>query len=223
MIIVSRAAKQSKHVTAGHPLQLRLSEWSELSARLLAPLNIRFPIWSGVPFLTKPLILSTESAIAKLWPWAAPETQHRTSKRMQIKDVVATDAWDQDWAAACCDEPRVRYVVTKQSCGIAEKAKRRQSAGIIDLVVCITDREVRSLDEGHCCDLCPHIECPLVKRIGAPLTILLATRRTRALNVAFSKELNEILSISFCPLHSRKSIPRQSVRRKKDILHMRTA
>lgn len=142
---------------------------------------------------------------------------------MQIKDVVATDAWDQDWAAACCDEPRVRYVVTKLSCGIVEKAKRRQSAGIIDLVVCITDREVSSLYERHYCGLCPHIECPLVKRIGAPLTILLATRRTRALNVALSKKLNEILSISFCPLHFRKSIPRQFVRRKKDILHMRTA
>ena len=43
MIIVSRAAKQSKHVTAGAPLQLRLSEWSELSARLLARSNTRFP------------------------------------------------------------------------------------------------------------------------------------------------------------------------------------
>ena len=66
MIIVSRAAKQSKHVTAGAPLQLRLSEWSELSARLLARLNICFPTWSGVPFLTKPLIVSTGCAIAKL-------------------------------------------------------------------------------------------------------------------------------------------------------------
>ena len=105
-----------------------------------------------------------------------------------------------------------------------EKAKRRQSAGIIDLVVCITDREVSSLYEGHYCDLCPHmIECTLVKRIGAPLTIVLATRRTRAFNVALSKKLNEILSISFCPLHFCKSIPRQFVRRKINILHTRTA